>query len=213
MACRRPFAARRGPCVTRTFRRSRSAHGGWREGQGAVAGDPSFFSPCARRIAPAALMPSPAARTPCDWATSLMRRVSDHQRCRPNAGQSWREEPVCVPGDLLGPTSHQKCCPIEGVSRTGGLLGSADGADYPIAGFSAWEAPSSALAATARRRGPRTSRGVVRGPGRGAVSEAVSARPRRWRPGAGGRPGARRWREGPRPREARRVRPRSWSRS
>lgn len=51
------------------------------------------------------------------------------------------------------------------------------------------------------------------GPGRGSVSEAVSARPRRWRPGAGGRPGARRWREGPRPREARRARPRSWSRS
>ena len=107
---------------------TRGAHGFGAWGHRAAGNTPraanAFFSPCARRIAPAALMPSPAARTPCDWATSLMRRVSDHQRCRPNAGQSWREEPVCVPGDLLGPTLHQKCCPIEGVSRTGGLLGS-----------------------------------------------------------------------------------------
>lgn len=65
----------------------------------------------------------------------------------------------------------------------------------------------------ARRTGPRTSGGVVRGPGRGAVSEAASARPRRWRQWAGGRPGARRWREGSRPRAARRARSRSWSRS
>ena len=213
MACRRPFAARRGPCVTRTFRRSRSAHGGWREGQGAVAGDPSFFSPCARRIAPAALMPSPAARTPCDWATSLMRRVPDHQRCCPIAGQSWREKPVCVPGDLLGPTLHQKCCPIEGVSRTGGLLGNADGADYPIAGVFCVGSAFECARRQGEKDGPPDEQGRRPGVRQGAVSEAVSARPRRWRPGAGDRPGARRWREGPRPREARRVRPRSWSRS
>ena len=67
--------------------------------------------------------------------------------------------------------------------------------------------------AAGEKDGPPDERGRRPGARQGAVSEAASARPRRWRQWAGGRPGARRWREGPRPREARRARPRSWSRS
>ena len=209
MACRRPFAARRGPCVTRTFRRSRSAHGGWREGQGAVAGDPSFFSPCARRPHALARCQNSLRLGNILDATSL-RSSKVSPKCRTILARRACMRP--------GGTSWDRLC-IKSVAQSKGFLVRAaflEARTEPITqsrGFSAREAPSSAMAAKARRTGPRTSRGVVRGPGRGAVSEAVSARPRRWRPGAGGRPGARRWREGPRPREARRVRPRSWSRS